>query len=99
MPCRIWESGEQFAQASLAIRASLISDANGRSIGTASAPKDRSERRCQLSRPWYARCVGGAAAGVGRSFARLLCCPALTEWGRKGRAESAKLTMRRGELE
>jgi hypothetical protein len=30
---------------------------------------------CQLRRPWYARCVGGAAARVGRSFARLLCCP------------------------
>ena len=26
---------------------------------------------------------GGAAARVGRSFARLLCCPALTERGRK----------------
>jgi hypothetical protein len=38
---------------------------------------------CQLSRPWYARCVGGAAARVGRSFARLSCCPALTERGRK----------------
>jgi hypothetical protein len=38
---------------------------------------------CQLSRPWYARCVGGAAARVGRSFARLLCCPALTERDRK----------------
>src|SRR6516164_11419212 len=33
----------------------------------------RARRRCQLSRPWYARCVGGAAAWVGRSFARLLC--------------------------
>src|SRR6516165_5462458 len=32
-------------------------------------------------------------AGVGRSFAHLLCCPALTERGRKRRAESAKLTM------
>ena len=32
-------------------------------------------RHCQFSRPWYARCVGGAAAWVGRSFARLLCCP------------------------
>jgi hypothetical protein len=31
----------------------------------------------------YARCVGGAAARVGGSFARLLCCPALTERGRK----------------
>jgi len=40
-------------------------------------------RHCQLSCPWYARCVGGAAARVGRSFARLLCCPALTERGRK----------------
>jgi hypothetical protein len=40
-------------------------------------------RHCQLRRPWYARCVGGAAARVGRSFARLLCCPALTERGSK----------------
>jgi hypothetical protein len=40
-------------------------------------------RHCQLSHPWYARYVGGAAARVGRSFARLLCCPALTERGRK----------------
>jgi hypothetical protein len=38
---------------------------------------------CQLSRPWYARCVGGAAARVGRSFARLSCCPTLTERGSK----------------
>src|SRR6516225_9982080 len=36
---------------------------------------------CQLSRPWYARCVGDAAARVGRSFARLLCCAALAERG------------------
>ena len=50
-------------------------------------------RRCQLSRPWYARCVGGAAARVGRSFTYLWCCPALTERRRKRRAESAKLTM------
>jgi hypothetical protein len=35
------------------------------------------EGHCQLSRPWYARCVGGAAARVGRTFARPLCCPAL----------------------
>src|SRR5438132_13807914 len=35
----------------------------------------RPRRHCQLSRPWYARCVGGVAARVGRSFARLLCCP------------------------
>jgi hypothetical protein len=40
-------------------------------------------RRCQLSRPWYARCVGGAAARVGRSFTYLWCCPALTERRRK----------------
>ena len=32
-------------------------------------------RHCQLRRPWYAPCVGGAAARVGRSFARLSCCP------------------------
>jgi adenylate cyclase len=41
------------------------------------------DRHCQLSRPWYARSVGGAAARVGRSFARLVCCPALTERGSK----------------
>jgi class 3 adenylate cyclase len=35
----------------------------------------RGRRHCQLSRPWYARSVGGAAARVGSSFARLLCCP------------------------
>jgi hypothetical protein len=39
-------------------------------------------RHCQLSRPWSARCVGGAAARVGRSFARLVL-PVLTERGRK----------------
>src|SRR5215469_8478934 len=44
---------------------------------------DEADGRCQLSRPWYSRCVGGAAAWVGRSFARPLCCPALTERGRK----------------
>jgi hypothetical protein len=44
---------------------------------------DAAGRHCQLSGPWYGRCVGGAAAWVGRSFARLLRCPALTEWGRK----------------
>ena len=33
------------------------------------------QRHCQLRRRWYARYVGGAAARVGRSFARLLCCP------------------------
>ena len=33
------------------------------------------EAHCQLRWPWYARCVGGAAARVGRSFARLSCCP------------------------
>jgi hypothetical protein len=37
----------------------------------------------QLRRPWYARFVGGAAARVGKSFARLLCCPLKTERGRK----------------
>src|ERR1700674_2413315 len=40
---------------------------------------ERLVRHCQLRRSWYARCVGGAAARVGRSFARLLCCPAPTE--------------------
>ena len=40
-------------------------------------------RRCQLSRPWHARCVGGATARVGRSFTYLWCCPALTERRRK----------------
>jgi hypothetical protein len=45
--------------------------------------EDIAAGHCQLSRPWYARCVGGAAARVGRSFARLSWCPALTERGRK----------------
>src|SRR5436853_5859356 len=31
--------------------------------------------------------------GSGNSFARLLCCPAQAEWGRKWRPGSAKLTM------
>src|SRR6266436_3213128 len=52
-----------------------------------------SRRHCQLSRPWYARCVGGAAARVGRRFSSLLCCPALTEQGRKKAPGSVKLTM------
>jgi len=30
---------------------------------------------CQLKRLWYVRRVGGAAARVGKSFARLSCCP------------------------
>ena len=38
---------------------------------------------CQIRGLWYARCIGGTAARVGRSFARLLCCPDLTERGRK----------------
>jgi hypothetical protein len=51
------------------------------------------QRHCQLSRPCYACCVGGAAARVGRSFGRLLCCRTLTERGAKRRPGSAKLTM------
>jgi hypothetical protein len=31
--------------------------------------------------------------GSGNSFARLSCCPAQAEWGRKWRPGSAKLTM------
>jgi len=54
---------------------------------------DVSERHCQLSRPWYARCVGGAAARVGRSFARLFCCPLKPSGAAKRRPGSAKLTM------
>ena len=38
---------------------------------------------CQLKRLWYARRVGGVAARVGNSFARLSCCPAQAERGRK----------------
>ena len=50
------------------LRSSKLRDDDLRAI------QDR-RRHCQLSRPWYARCVGGAAARVGKSFARLLCCP------------------------
>jgi hypothetical protein len=38
-------------------------------------------RYCQLSRPWYARCVGGAAARVGKILCPLIALPALTERG------------------
>ena len=48
---------------------------------------------CQLRRPWYACCMGGAAARDGRSFARLLRCPAPTERAAKRCPRSAKLTM------
>ena len=48
---------------------------------------------CQLKRPWYARRVGGAAARVESSLARLLCCPAQAERAGKRRPESANLTM------
>src|ERR1700730_16619135 len=47
----------------------------------------------QLRRPWYACCMGGAAARDGRSFARLLRCPAPTERAAKRCPRSAKLTM------
>jgi IS5 family transposase len=45
---------------------------------TQAALQDAVERlagHCQFRRPWYARCVGGTAARVGRSFARPLCGP------------------------
>jgi hypothetical protein len=42
-----------------------------------------SEQACQLRRPWYAPVSVAQRFGVGRSFARLLCCPDLTERGRK----------------
>ncbi len=54
-PCRMWVSGEWFAQAGLVIRASLISGANGRSSGRESAPKDKSERIRLLIAWWGAR--------------------------------------------
>src|SRR5437867_3583955 len=40
----MWVSGEWFAQAGLAVRASLTSGANGRSSGSELAPKGKSER-------------------------------------------------------
>jgi len=48
-------SGEWFAQAGLAIRASLTSGAKGRSSGRESAPKDKSERIRLLIAWWGAR--------------------------------------------
>jgi len=53
-PCRMWVSGEWFAQAGLAIRASLTSGANGRSSGRESAPKDKLEQ-IRLLIAWWAR--------------------------------------------
>jgi predicted ATPase len=44
---------------------------------------DVGRRRCQLKRPWHSPRVGGAAAQVGNSFARLICCPTQAERGRK----------------
>ena len=32
--------------------------------------RDMPSRHCQFSRPWYARCVGGATARVGRSCSK-----------------------------
>src|ERR1700730_14120477 len=55
--------------------------------------KEIRDGQCELRRSWYAHCVGGAAARVGRSSPRLLCCPALTERAAKERSGSAKLTM------
>jgi hypothetical protein len=52
----MWVSGEWFAQAGLAIRASPTSGANGRSSGSELAPKDESER---IRLPIF----GGARAG------------------------------------
>ena len=43
--------------------------------GRRRATLDTARGHCQLKPPWYALRVGGAAARVGRSFARLLCCP------------------------
>src|SRR5208282_6809423 len=53
-PCRMRVSGEWFAQAGLAVRASLTSGANGRSSERESAPKDKSER-IRLIAWWGAR--------------------------------------------
>jgi hypothetical protein len=80
------------------MRLSLLEECRGRveralaALG-AGAGGDARHGYCQLRRPWYARCVGGAAAPVGRFSARLLCCPAPTERAAKGCPGSAKLTM------
>jgi hypothetical protein len=50
----MWVSGEWFAQAGLAVRASLTSGPNGRSSGRELAPKDKSER-IRLIAWWDAR--------------------------------------------
>jgi hypothetical protein len=44
-------------------------------LSTLALAVERVTGYCQLSRPRYARCVGGAAARLGKSFARLLRCP------------------------
>ena len=55
--------------------------------------KDRyvilSPRYCQLKRPWYALVSVARRLGSGNSFARLSCCPAQAERGRK-RAPSVR---------
>src|SRR6516162_5241453 len=68
-PCRLSERHEKYLRprrnwtpSSLRIRC------------TASVTSASSRRHCQLIPPLYARCVGGAAARVGRCFARLLWC-------------------------
>src|SRR5262249_48967806 len=49
------------------------------SSGHWNGPARQQPRRYrQLRRLRHARCVAGAAARVGKSFARLLCCPAPT---------------------
>src|SRR6516164_6194794 len=50
-------------------------------------------RHCQVSRPRYARCVGGAAARVGRSFLTYCAAPLQPSGAAQRRPGSVKLTM------
>jgi len=47
----------------------------------------RWDGHCQLKRPWYARCVGGAAARVGE----LLCSPIMLPRSSRAGPEEAVL--------
>src|SRR5262249_28481729 len=59
----------------LAIDRRAAAELNHAGLDRVERQRECRERHCQLSRPWYARCVGAAAARVGKFFARLLCCP------------------------
>src|ERR1700751_4839009 len=64
-----------------------FADFVGRSAGKATAEDVHHYQlhlaHCQLSRPWYARCVGGAAARGRNVLCSPIVLPALTERSRK----------------